>query len=129
MGVLEGKVVLVTGAAGGIGKECALLAAREGAKVVVNDLGATNDGTGADISPAQQVVEEICDLGGDAVGRARTDESDATGVGRSQVRPACLDHVLLSEAEGEAALSDIDGHTVEGKVLTCRQGRAIGHKE
>ena len=68
------------------------------------------------------------DLGGDAVGRARTDESDATGVGRSQVRPACLDHVLLREAEGEAALSDIDGHTVEGKVLTGRQGRAIGHK-
>ena len=68
------------------------------------------------------------DLGGDAVGRARTDESDATGVGRSKVSPACLDHVIVSEAEGEAALSEIDGHTVEGKVLTCRQGRAIGHK-
>ena len=68
------------------------------------------------------------DLGGDAVGRARTDESDTTGVGRSKVSPACLDHVLLSEAEGEPALSEIDGHTVEGKVLTCRQRRAIGHK-
>jgi NAD(P)-dependent dehydrogenase (short-subunit alcohol dehydrogenase family) len=67
MGALDGRVAIITGAGRGIGREHALLFAAEGAKVVVNDLGATNDGTGADMSPAQQVVEEIRDLGGEAV--------------------------------------------------------------
>jgi NAD(P)-dependent dehydrogenase (short-subunit alcohol dehydrogenase family) len=67
MGALDGRVAIITGAGRGIGREHALLFAAEGAKVVVNDLGATNDGTGADISPAQQVVEEIRALGGEAV--------------------------------------------------------------
>ena len=78
MSVLEGKVVLVTGAAGGIGKECALLAAREGAKVVVNDLGAHFDGTGADQSPAQQVVNDIKAAGGEAVANSESVTSMAS---------------------------------------------------
>jgi NAD(P)-dependent dehydrogenase (short-subunit alcohol dehydrogenase family) len=67
MGALDGRVAIITGAGRGIGREHALLFAREGAKVVVNDLGATNDGTGADISPAQQVVNEIEAMGGEAI--------------------------------------------------------------
>ena len=67
MGALEGRVAIITGAGRGIGREHALLFAREGAKVVVNDLGGTNDGTGSDLTPAQQVVEEIKAMGGEAV--------------------------------------------------------------
>ena len=68
MGILEGKVVLVTGAAGGIGKECALIAAREGAKVVVNDLGGSvMGGDAGDASAAQKTVDEIKKAGGEAV--------------------------------------------------------------
>lgn len=67
MGALDGRVAIITGAGRGIGREHALLFAHEGAKVVVNDLGATNDGTGADISPARQVVAEIEAMGGHAI--------------------------------------------------------------
>ena len=66
-GMMTGKVVLVTGAGRGIGREIALLAAREGSAVVVNDLGAGVDGKGADESPAQQVVDEIKAAGGEAI--------------------------------------------------------------
>jgi NAD(P)-dependent dehydrogenase (short-subunit alcohol dehydrogenase family) len=65
--ILEGKVVLVTGAGNGIGAEIAKLAAKEGAKVVVNDLGSSQFGEGADASPAQKVADEIRASGGDAV--------------------------------------------------------------
>ncbi len=67
MGSLDGRVAIITGAGRGIGREHALYFAGEGAKVVVNDLGGANDGSGADITPAQQVVEEIRALGGEAV--------------------------------------------------------------
>jgi NAD(P)-dependent dehydrogenase (short-subunit alcohol dehydrogenase family) len=67
MGALEGRVAIITGAGRGIGREHALLFAREGAKVVVNDLGGANDGSGADATPAQQVVDEIKAMGGEAV--------------------------------------------------------------
>jgi len=67
-GLLEGKVAIITGSGRGIGREEALLMAKQGAKVVVNDLGAHFDGTGsADDSPAQQVVNEIEKMGGEAV--------------------------------------------------------------
>ncbi|MFC4127936.1 SDR family oxidoreductase [Nocardia rhizosphaerae] len=71
MGKLDGRVAVITGAGRGIGREHALLFAREGAKVVVNDLGGANDGSGSDAGPAQQVVDEIVAAGGAAV--ANTD--------------------------------------------------------
>lgn len=63
----EGRVAIVTGAARGVGREHALQLARNGAKVVVNDLGAAVDGTGADDSPARQVADQIVAEGGEAV--------------------------------------------------------------
>jgi len=68
----EGQVVVVTGAGNGIGRCHALAFAQVGAKVVVNDVGAARDGTGASVGPAQAVVDEIVAAGGEAV--ANTDD-------------------------------------------------------
>jgi len=67
MGLLEGKVAIITGAGNGLGEAYAKLFAKEGAAVVVNDLGGARDGTGADISAAQKVVNTITQAGGRAV--------------------------------------------------------------
>lgn len=67
MGQLEGRVAVISGAGRGIGREHALLFAEEGARVVVNDLGGSNSGEGADGGPAQEVVDEIRAAGGTAV--------------------------------------------------------------
>ncbi len=67
MGLLDGKVAIVTGAGQGIGREEALLLASEGAKVVVNDIGASLQGEGGDKKPAQEVAELIIANGGEAV--------------------------------------------------------------
>src|SRR5512138_3289368 len=67
MGYFDGKVAIVTGAGRGIGRTHALLMASEGAAVVVNDLGGSAGGEGADATPAQQVVDEITTAGGRAV--------------------------------------------------------------
>ena len=67
MGLFDGKVAIVTGAGRGIGREEALLLAKEGASVVVNDLGGARTGEGSDVGPAQQVVDEIVAAGGQAV--------------------------------------------------------------
>lgn len=65
--MLDGKVIIVTGAGRGIGREIALLAAGEGAKVVVNDPGGAADGSGSSATPAEEVVDEIRKRGGTAV--------------------------------------------------------------
>jgi NAD(P)-dependent dehydrogenase (short-subunit alcohol dehydrogenase family) len=66
MGLLDGKVAIVTGAGRGIGRDHALALAKEGAKVVVNDLGGSTAGEGEDTTPAQSVVDEITGAGGEA---------------------------------------------------------------
>ena len=80
-GLVQDKVVVVTGAGGGIGRDIALAMARESAKVVVNDIGASVSGEGQDAGPAQKVVDEIQAMGGQAA--ANTDSvSDAAGAAR-----------------------------------------------
>jgi NAD(P)-dependent dehydrogenase (short-subunit alcohol dehydrogenase family) len=88
MGALDGRVAVITGAGRGIGREHALLFAREGAKVVVNDLGGDNAGRGSDSDPAQQVVEEITATGGTAVANT---ENIATWSGAENVVQQAID--------------------------------------
>ena len=80
--MLEGKVVAVTGAGRGIGRDIALLCAAKGAAVVVNDLGTSTDGEGADKGPAAEVVEEIVKAGGRALanGTSVSDPAGATSI-------------------------------------------------
>jgi NAD(P)-dependent dehydrogenase (short-subunit alcohol dehydrogenase family) len=82
----EGRVCVVTGAGRGLGREYALMLAAEGAKVVVNDLGGSRDGTGGDAGPAQQVVDEIAAAGGEAV--ANTDDISSWNGAATIVRQA-----------------------------------------
>ena len=87
--MLQGKVVLVTGAGGGIGRDFALAMAAAGAKVVVNDLGTTVKGEGASGAPAQKVANEIRAAGGAA---AVNSESVADWVAAQRIVQAALDH-------------------------------------
>jgi NAD(P)-dependent dehydrogenase (short-subunit alcohol dehydrogenase family) len=100
MGALDGRVAIITGAGRGIGREHALLFAAEGAKVVVNDLGGAADGTGDDRTPAEQVVDEIRQLGGEAVANA---DNVADWEGGQRIINAAIDafgdlHVLVNNA-------------------------------
>lgn len=88
-GIVTDKVVIVTGAGGGIGRAIALGMAAAGAKVVVNDLGVSLDGTGGNAGPAQKVVDEIRAAGGTAV--ANTD-SVASAAGGAQIVQCAIDN-------------------------------------
>jgi NAD(P)-dependent dehydrogenase (short-subunit alcohol dehydrogenase family) len=81
MGICDGRVVVITGAGRGLGREHALAFAAEGAKVVVNDVGASLQGEGNDVSPAQEVVDIIRANGGEAITNG-DDISDWDGAGR-----------------------------------------------
>ncbi|RMG06891.1 MAG: SDR family NAD(P)-dependent oxidoreductase, partial [Planctomycetota bacterium] len=88
MGLLDGKVAIVTGAGGGIGRCHALLLAREGARVVVNDVGGARDGRGEDRSMADAVVEEIRAAGGEALANH---DSVASFEGAGRIVQAAVD--------------------------------------
>ncbi|MDC3959450.1 SDR family NAD(P)-dependent oxidoreductase [Polyangium jinanense] len=88
MGLLDGKVAIITGAGGGIGRAEALLFAREGAKVVVNDVGGARDGTGGSDAMARKVVDEITASGGVAVANF---DSVATAAGAAGIVKTALD--------------------------------------
>jgi NAD(P)-dependent dehydrogenase (short-subunit alcohol dehydrogenase family) len=87
-GCLDEKVVIVTGAGRGIGREIAVLAAAEGGRVVVNDPGGGADGTGFDQGPAQEVVDEITAAGGNAVANT---ESVASAEGAESIVATALE--------------------------------------
>ncbi|MGX1145497.1 NAD(P)-dependent dehydrogenase (short-subunit alcohol dehydrogenase family) [Bradyrhizobium ottawaense] len=86
---LQDKVIIVTGAGRGIGREIALLCAAEGAKVVVNDPGGASDGAGSNAAPAEEVVEEIKKRGGTAVANF---ESVAEAIPASKIVKTATDH-------------------------------------
>jgi NAD(P)-dependent dehydrogenase (short-subunit alcohol dehydrogenase family) len=88
MGLLDGKVAIVTGSGGGIGRAHAMLLASEGAKVLINDLGGTRDGAGNDQSAANQVAEEIKKAGGQA---APNYASVATAEGAAAIVKGAVD--------------------------------------
>jgi NAD(P)-dependent dehydrogenase (short-subunit alcohol dehydrogenase family) len=85
---LEGKVAIVTGAGRGIGREHALALAQVGAHVVVNDIGGSLAGEGGDFRPAQEVAQEIADLGGEAIA---DDENVANFAGAQRMIQSALD--------------------------------------
>ncbi|HVU60182.1 MAG TPA: SDR family oxidoreductase [Mycobacteriales bacterium] len=100
MGICDGRIVAVTGAGNGIGREHALLFGREGAKVVVNDVGGARDGTGSDAGAAQSVVDEIVAAGGSAVANT---SNIATHAGAKELVDQAIDefgdiHAVVNNA-------------------------------
>ncbi len=96
----DGRIAIVTGAGRGIGREHALMLASHGAKVVVNDLGGNVDGSGGDVSPAQQVVTEIEAMGGQAIANG---DNVASWEGAQRLINAAVEtfgdlHVLVNNA-------------------------------
>jgi NAD(P)-dependent dehydrogenase (short-subunit alcohol dehydrogenase family) len=128
----DGKVAIITGAGGGLGRQHALMLAKRGALIVVNDLGGSIDGTGSDKGAAQLVVDEIKDAGGEAV--ANTD-SVATPEGGKAIVQSAIDafgkiDILINNAgiNRRGAIEDLTeddfdavmATNVKGVFLACR---------
>ncbi|WP_214322325.1 SDR family oxidoreductase [Nonomuraea sediminis] len=136
MGICDGRVVIVTGAGRGIGREHALEFARQGARVVVNDLGTGRSGEGKSGEPALAVVAEIRDLGGEAVanaddvatwdGAARLVKTAVSAFGRLDVlvnnAGFVRDRMLVSTSEEE--WDDVVRVHLKGHFLPLRQAAA-----
>lgn len=126
MGVLDGRVCIITGGGRGLGREHALLFAREGAKVVVNDLGGATDGSGSDASAAQSVVDEIVAAGGEA---AASTDSVASWDGARRIVDTAIEtfgdlHVVVNNAgiiRGWSLL-DITEHDFDAVVAVHLKG-------
>jgi len=113
----DGQVAIVTGAGGGLGREHALEFARRGARVVVNDLGGSVDGTGTSTGPAADVVAEIEALGGEAVADGNT---VATAAGGEAIVKTAIDSfgrvdIVVNNA---GILRDKTFHKMEDELLT-----------
>lgn len=132
-GMLEGKVIVVTGAGGGIGRDIALALAAEGAKVVVNDIGTSPAGEGTDAGPAQRVVEEIKQSGGEAV--ANTD-SVSESVAAMDLRDALVEmslwlrdcHFSLESTQRQVADDEADKALHQIQSLPFRTGPGDAQK-
>ncbi|SFL22382.1 NAD(P)-dependent dehydrogenase, short-chain alcohol dehydrogenase family [Streptosporangium canum] len=132
MGSLDGRVVLITGAGRGIGREEALFFAAEGAKVVVNDPGVAIDGTGGDAGVAADVVEEITERGGQAV--ANTDSVADWDGARRMVETALRSfgdlHVVVNNAtiERNMGLADLSEEDFDDVLAVKLKGTfAVTH--
>ena len=140
-GLCEGRVAIVTGAGRGIGREHALMLASEGAAVVVNDLGAQPDGTGADPGPANEVVAEIEAMGGAAIvnGANVTDFSESEAMVRQAVEVFGRLDVLVNNAGilrdrmvfsmSEADWDDVVGVHLKGHFCPTRHAAAYWREQ
>ena len=141
MGHLDGRVVIVTGAGRGVGREHALLMAREGARVVVNDLGGEQDGSGGHAGPAQEVVDEIVAAGGEAVanGDSVADWDGAANIVRTAVETFGTLHAVVNNAGilrdkmlvnmTEAEFDSVMTVHVKGTWLTMRHAAAYWREQ
>jgi len=133
MGVLDGKVVLVTGGGNGIGRECALIAAGEGAKVVVNDLGGgLAGGDEGSSGPAEAVAQEIRAAGGQAVSNSESVTSlktcerllelalDSFGALHGVINPAGILRDRMFHKMSEADWDDVIAVHMRGTFNVCR---------
>jgi len=140
-GLCEGRVAIVTGGGRGIGREHALMLASEGAAVVVNDLGAQADGSGADPGPANEVVAEIEAMGGSAVvnGADVTDFAEAEAMVRQAVDAFGRLDILVNNAGilrdkmvfsmDEADWDDVVGVHLKGHFCPTRHAAAYWRAE
>ena len=127
----DGKVAIITGAGGGLGREHALLLASRGALVVVNDLGGAVDGTGSDEGAAERVVDEIKAAGGEAVADTN---SVATPEGGAAIVQTAIDafgkvDIVINNAGilRDKAFHNMDARPAGPGARRAPEGRLLRH--